>query len=503
MALLAQATDYTDKDFDSLRLRLQNLVRSVFPEWTDFNVASFGNLLVQLYAFVGDVLTFYQDNQARESRIATATQRKNLIALTKLLGFRPAGARAATADVLFRLAAPPAAPVTIREGTRVRTASVTEPLVFQLLADVLIPAGADPPEVTGTVEHSEAQEELFAATGLPNQEVVLPATPFLDGSAEVTAGNGAYTEVQNFLGSTATDRHVAVIVDQNDRATLRFGNGVSGAIPSGTITVRYKTGGGAKGNVEAGALSKIDGSFTDDGGAPVTVSVTNPEPASGGTDRQTIAQIKALAPESIRVLNRTVSREDFEINARRLPEVARALMLTSNEDGGIAENTGILYVVPRGGGIPSQALKDAVEAQVTEVFPSTLTFQVSVQDPVYLAVDVAATVFLRQGANSAVVRSAILRALQDFFAVSLPDGTPNPAIDFGFNFKDAEGNPVGEIALSDVFNAVRDVAGVRKIGDGPDDFLLSGAREDLPIGVREFPILGEVTLLNGDTGLPL
>jgi nucleoside-diphosphate-sugar epimerase len=42
------------QDFDSLRLRLQNLVRSVFPEWTEFNVASLGNLLVELYAFVGD-----------------------------------------------------------------------------------------------------------------------------------------------------------------------------------------------------------------------------------------------------------------------------------------------------------------------------------------------------------------------------------------------------------------------------------------------------------------
>jgi len=503
MALLAQAIDYTSKDFDSLRLRLQNLVRSVFPEWTDFNVASFGNLLLELYAFVGDVLTFYQDNQARESRIATATQRKNLIALTKLLGFRPAGARAATADALFRLAAPPAALVRIGKGTRVRTASVTEPLVFQLLADVVIPAGANPPEATGTLEHAEAQEELFTATGLPNQEVALPATPFIDGSAEVTAGNGVYTEVQNFLGSMATDRHFAVVVDQNDRATIRFGNGVSGAVPSGTITIAYKTGGGAKGNVEAGALSKVDGSFTDDAGAPVTLSVTNPQPASGGTDRQTIAQIKVLAPESIRVLSRTVSREDFEINARRLPEVARALMLTSNEDAGIAENTGILYVVPRGGGLPSQALKDAVEKQVTEVFPATLTFQVSVQDPVYVPVDVDATVFLRQGANATVVRAAILKALQDFFAVSLPDGTPNPTVDFGFNSKDTEGNPVGEIALSDVFNAVRDVPGVRKIGDGPDDFLLNGAREDLPIGVREFPTLGEVTLLNGDTGLPL
>jgi hypothetical protein len=503
MAQLAQATDYTDKDFDSLRLRLQNLVRSVFPDWTDFNVASFGNMLLELFAFVGDLLAFYQDNQARESRIATATQRKNLIALTKLLGFRPAGARAATTDVVIALAAIPAAPVTIRSGTRVRTASVTDPAIFQLLDDVTLPAGASPPTATGTVEHSESQEELFASSGLPNQEVGLPTTPFLDGSADVSAGNGTYTEVQNFLGSGAADRHFTVVVDQNDRATVRFGNGVNGVIPSGTITVRYKTGGGAKGNVNAGTLTKLDGSFTDDNGAPVSVTVTNPQPASGGSDRQTVAQIKVLAPESIRVLNRTVSREDFEINARRLSEVARALMLTSNEDAGIPENTGILYVIPRGGGLPSQALKDAVKDQVTVVFPSTLTFQVSVQDPNYLAVDVEATVFLRQGANAAVVRGAIQKALSEFFAVSLSDGTPNPNVDFGFNLKDAAGDPAGEIALSDVLNVVRDVAGVRKLGDGPDDFLLNGAREDVPIDVREFPALGQVTLLNGDTGLPL
>jgi predicted phage baseplate assembly protein len=393
--------------------------------------------------------------------------------------------------------------VPIHRGTRVKTASVTEPIAFQLLADLTIPTGADPPTVTGVVEHSESQEELFTSTGFPNQEVVLPATPYLDGSATVSAGNGPYAEVQNFLGSTATDRHFTVVVDQNDRATVRFGNGVNGQIPSGTITIGYKTGGGAKGNVEAGALRKVDGRFTDETGAPVTLSATNPHPASGGTDRQTIAQIRALAPESIRVLSRTVSREDFEINARRVPEVARALMITSNEDTGIAENTGILFVVPRGGGLSTAALKDAIRNQVTVTYPCTLTFEVAVQDPVYAVVDVQATVHLRQGANAAAVRAAIMEALQDFFAVSLPDGTPNPNVDFGWNVKDADGNPAGEIAFSDVFDTVRDVSGVRKIGDGPGDFLLNGAHEDLAIGMREFPALGTVTLVNGATGLPL
>jgi hypothetical protein len=178
-------------------------------------------------------------------------------------------------------------------------------------------------------------------------------------------------------------------------------------------------------------------------------------------------------------------------------------MLTSNEDGGIPENTGLLFIIPRGGGLPSQGLKDAVREQVTVVFPCTLTFQVAVQDPVYRPVDVHATVFLRQGANAQAVRAAIQKALAAFFAVSLPDGTPNPTVDFGWNVKDANGEPAGEVTVSDVFDVVRDVAGVRKLGDGAADFLLNGAREDVVTGSREFPTLGTVTLTNGATGLPL
>ena len=78
MPLLPPSVDYTDKDFDALRERLIALLQSVFPEWSDFSVASFGNILLEMYAFVGDVLTFYQDNLARESRLVTATQRKNV-----------------------------------------------------------------------------------------------------------------------------------------------------------------------------------------------------------------------------------------------------------------------------------------------------------------------------------------------------------------------------------------------------------------------------------------
>jgi hypothetical protein len=141
----------------------------------------------------------------------------------------------------------------------------------------------------------------------------------------------------------------------------------------------------------------VEGTFTDAHGRAAQVSVTNAEPVSGGTDRQSVASAKLLAPESLRTLTRSVTREDFEVNARRVPGVARALMLTSNEDPTVPENSGVLYVIPQGGGLPTPALKNLVLAQVTDVFPATLTFQVSVQNPVYKKLDVEARIYLRQG----------------------------------------------------------------------------------------------------------
>ena len=190
MATLPESVDYTDKDFDALRARLIALIKSVFPDWTDFDVASFGNLLVELYAYVGDVLTFYQDNLARESRLVTATQRKSVMALAKMLGYRLHGAQAATAAVWLQLARVPVASVTIPAGSVLRTQEVTEPVRFQLLAPAVVAAAADPPRVLELVENSKTHTQLFDARGLADLELHLDFAPYLDDSAIVSTPQG-------------------------------------------------------------------------------------------------------------------------------------------------------------------------------------------------------------------------------------------------------------------------------------------------------------------------
>jgi hypothetical protein len=499
VSLLAPSVDYTSLDFDSLRARLIQLVESVFPEWTDHDVAGFGNILVELFAFVGDVLGFYLDAQAREAFLATALRRENVIALARRLGYRLSGATASTAELEFRLPAPPRARVVVPAGSAVRTREAQSPMRFQLLEDVIFERGQSPAVARGTVENSASQRQLFDFRSLRGSDLILDRVPFLDRSARVIASDGEYTEVESLLSSGPNDRHFMVLVDQDDRATLRFGNGRSGAVPIGTIEVRYKTGGGVAGNVDAGQITVFDGVPKDVEGQPVALTLSNAERASGGTDRQSIGSAKLLAPLSVRATSRSVSREDFEIHALELGGVARALMLTSNEDPAVRENSGVLYVIPKGGGLPTPALKSLVRRQVTEVYPSTLTFQVDVRDPVYKRVDIRARLFLRAGSRPAEVRDRVRTRLAEFFQLSMPDGTPNAQVNFGYYLRDAEGSGA-ELPYSDLYNVIRDTPGVYKLGDHSGDLLLNGLPADVKLRVFEFPVLGEVQLTDGGTG---
>lgn len=493
MTLIRPSLDYTDKDFDAIARRLFNVIPTAFPDWTDHQVANFGNLLVEMFAFVGDVLTYYQDNQAQESRWSTALLRRSLLSMTKLIGYRAKGASAATATLTVQLTAPTAGSVTINAGDVFSTDDVTNPISFQATADVTIEAQATPPVASVVVEHSSVVVETYESSGLASQSYTLLQSPFIEGSLIVSDEIGTYTIVDDFLTSSATDSHVTIAVDERAYARVTMGNGVSGRIPYGVLTLRYKIGGGVVGNVDKGKIKRVERSYFDSLGTPVVVRAINVARASGGADMQTTESIREMAPVSLRALTRTVAREDYELNALRVPGVARALMLTSDEQPTILENRGTLYIVPEGGGLATQELLDRVTQQVTVEFPKTITFKPSVRAARYQVINVTARIHMNAGAIGAVVGPAVRKAVAGFFAIQASDGSRNNAIDFGYYLD-------GELAWSDVFNVVRDTAGVRKIDDGLGALLLNGESDDLQIPLDRFPALGSVTVIDAKTG---
>jgi predicted phage baseplate assembly protein len=74
--------------------------------------------LLDAWATVGDVLTFYQERIANEGYLRTATERRSLVELARLIGYKPRPGVASTVFLAYTLDDSQADPVEIPEGAR-------------------------------------------------------------------------------------------------------------------------------------------------------------------------------------------------------------------------------------------------------------------------------------------------------------------------------------------------------------------------------------------------
>jgi hypothetical protein len=84
------AVQYLNKDFNTLKAQLINFAKIYYPNtYNDFSETSPGLMLIEMSSYVGDILSFYLDNQIQENFLQFAKQRKNLLALAYNFGYRP------------------------------------------------------------------------------------------------------------------------------------------------------------------------------------------------------------------------------------------------------------------------------------------------------------------------------------------------------------------------------------------------------------------------------
>jgi len=81
---------YVGKDFATLKQNLIDFTKTYFPnQYADFSEASPGSIFIDQAAAIGDMLSFYQDVQLKESMLSHATERKNVMALAQQMGYKP------------------------------------------------------------------------------------------------------------------------------------------------------------------------------------------------------------------------------------------------------------------------------------------------------------------------------------------------------------------------------------------------------------------------------
>jgi hypothetical protein len=81
---------YLGKDFSQIRRNLIEFTKQYYPTtYSDFSEGSSGMLMLELAAYVGDVLSYYSDNNLKESLLEQASERGNIFDIAKSLGYRP------------------------------------------------------------------------------------------------------------------------------------------------------------------------------------------------------------------------------------------------------------------------------------------------------------------------------------------------------------------------------------------------------------------------------
>jgi len=203
--------------------------------------------------------------------------------------------------------------------------------------------------------------------------------------------------------------------DALDITRIFFGDGLRGAVPDtgAEIRIEYLETLGAEGNLGPNLVTELLSAVYLDGGL-VPLAVTNPVPATGGADRETLEHARRQAPAEARSLWKAVTKEDYLALAEGFPGVAKAQVLDVNDCKNIRYYQVNLAVAPDGGGPPSALLKQDLAKYLES--RKVITVEINLFDPVYRPVSIDAEVFAYAGEDLDLVRSRVEQALADFFA---------------------------------------------------------------------------------------
>src|SRR5688572_2318457 len=203
-----QVIDYLARDYNSFRKALLDLIPAKLPEWTDRSEADFGIALLELFAYMGDILSYYQDRIANEAFLNTAQERRSVINHLRLIGYEMAPASAASTTLNVIVGNNVIQPFEVRKGDQFATKSSKDrkSVTFEYTGDkplVLDPATmpfvpAKNPDGSPLLNFKEfenvipvregktiSNEAIGVSDGRPNQRYKLAQPNLLRGSLEI------------------------------------------------------------------------------------------------------------------------------------------------------------------------------------------------------------------------------------------------------------------------------------------------------------------------------
>jgi len=417
--------NYINKDFTSLKNNLVEYAKVYFPStYRDFNETSPGMMLIEMAAYVGDVLSFYIDQQYREMLLPLAEERRNVNNIAKTLGYKVKPIIPAFVNLTFEQKISDTGDgnspdytelVTVGKGTQVTSTSDSE-IIFETL-DIIdfTSSGSADLTISQTGYNDQGLTNEWTVTrkvravsgktktrdftvGIPTKflELTLADTDVIEIINIKDLNGNTWYEVDylaqdavpvetHYTRNERTSAYATIetpttetldlpvpytlefirtkkrfIVETNDDNTtsIIFGNGILrsgqtleslfqqveqvgitipgvmedlttsidptlgddyatlGETPAHTtLSVTYRVGGGLSANVATGDLTTHNYIDTNSD----NIAVTNQQPATGGSEKETIDETRYRAHAFFKTQNRCVTKQDYEARVMNLP----------------------------------------------------------------------------------------------------------------------------------------------------------------------------------------
>jgi len=199
---------YLNKSFSDFKSNLTNYAKTYFPTaYNDFSDANPGAMFIEMASYVGDVMSFYLDNQIQENFLLYAKEKENLYAISYVLGYRPKASYASSTiiDLYQQMPSLPG----------------SNPLIPDTTYGLIVPANTTLTSISTGTKFLTTQQVDFTDTGSAtitffdnDTFLVKKSIPAI--SAEIKTAEFVFSTPQKFSTINISDTNVLQILDVTD-----------------------------------------------------------------------------------------------------------------------------------------------------------------------------------------------------------------------------------------------------------------------------------------------
>lgn len=387
---------FVNRDVESIRASLYDVIREKVSAWTDFNSGGFESHIIDLQAGISDMLCYYIDNAIQEVMLMSARQDKNIRGILETMNYplEVIGAARGTLTierVQTSLGTYSDTPFTIPKWTTVRggdddfevnyvTTEVCSFLSDDMEKEVPIVQGDYMYKDVRVGDLKKNYKYYFTADNVPIEWVFLDDISWEkvdDAFIEIEGGKkySVHKDSRNRLYIMFTyDWKTYLSQDDNDKMRISF--------------IRTE---GTAGLMRAYSINQIVGKLVDDEGEEINkmISVYNKDQTYGAYDKVDLNLHKANAKRAFRTMNRIILRDDFEGEVRKKPWILNCTVYDWRRDYTIVPEPHkmVAWVVTTDGVDTNQKILDDLRAELMEKTVDMTDLQIKCAEYVNIPVE--------------------------------------------------------------------------------------------------------------------